>query len=95
MLAVARLRWRYYDVPSTYPETCRAHDEVLNIAVFGFFAGIGLAVATLILCIKRRRLVALACGVATVALPSLVPLAWQVAFHGGRGFGFICDEPPD
>jgi hypothetical protein len=58
MLAIARLRWRYYDVPSTYRETCRAHDEVFNIAVFGFFGGSGLAVATLVFFIKRR----LGCG---------------------------------
>jgi hypothetical protein len=92
---MARLRWRFYDVPSTYRETCRAHDEVLNIAVFGFFAGICLAVATLVLSIKRRWPAALACGVPMLALIVLVPLALYVFDHGGNGFGFICDEPPD
>jgi hypothetical protein len=67
VLAIGRLRWRYYDVPSTYREACRAGDEVLNIGAFGFLVGIGLAVATLVLCIKRRWSLALAFGAATLA----------------------------
>ena len=95
VLAIARLRWRYYDVPPTYRETCRAGDEVLSIGGVSFLVACAIAAVTLVLGIRHRWGLAVAFGAATVGLVVLVPLAGFVAFLAGDGHGFICDERPD